>query len=302
MHSVLGWDSFCMNDCISAMWQGVSQPSPAEGDEAQVAVISTISSSHCWVSCLSSSSWQYPRHFNPMVTKPGFGTFGSVGRCQILLDNEISISMKLVSKCDAGRQLRWPWPWPNTVDQSQQMTCSPNQHWLWKPDTGLQATWILCLSIPPPDSGTLISKGNERQSTERQSSSLAWVRLFWHCFWFRSGLYTRIAVTVGSPCPGSVRLTPASVHSLWSSHTFLTTFACYGCLCILFFHTFTTHSTFYEYAWIQALWTASFFSDDLWGLACLWRVLMTLMSRSRQQSSPWLWRIEIFPFGCNESI
>ena len=214
MHSVLGWDSFCMNDCISAMWQGVSQPSPAEGDEAQVAVISTISSSHCWVSCLSSSSWQYPRHFNPMVTKPGFGTFGSVGRCQILLDNEISISMKLVSKCDAGRQLRWPWPWPNTVDQSQQMTCSPNQHWLWKPDTGLQATWILCLSIPPPDSGTLISKGNERQSTERQSSSLAWVRLFWHCFWFRSGLYTRIAVTVGSPCPGSVCVSDSCLSPL----------------------------------------------------------------------------------------
>ncbi len=43
-----------------------------------------------------------------------FGTFGSVGRCQVLLENEISISTKLVSrrkhevlkKCP-GRWLRW---------------------------------------------------------------------------------------------------------------------------------------------------------------------------------------------------
>ncbi len=33
-------------------------------------------------------------------------------------------------------------------------------HWLWKLPTGLQATWILCLSTLPPDSGTLISKWN----------------------------------------------------------------------------------------------------------------------------------------------
>ncbi len=33
-----------------------------------------------------------------MVTEPAFGTFGSVGRCQILLENEIIISIKLVSR------------------------------------------------------------------------------------------------------------------------------------------------------------------------------------------------------------
>ncbi len=32
---------------------------------------------------------------------------------------------------------------------------SPNHHWLWKLHTGLQATWNLCLSTLPPDSGTL---------------------------------------------------------------------------------------------------------------------------------------------------
>ncbi len=33
-----------------------------------------------------------------------------------------------------------------------------NHHWLWKLHTGLQATWILCLSTLPPEAGTLISK------------------------------------------------------------------------------------------------------------------------------------------------
>ncbi len=39
---------------------------------------------------------------------------------------------------------------------------SPNHHRLWKLHTGLQATWILCLSSLPPDSGTLISKWNAK--------------------------------------------------------------------------------------------------------------------------------------------
>ncbi len=39
---------------------------------------------------------------------------------------------------------------------------TPNHHWLWKLYTGPQATWILCLSYLPPDSGTLISKGNAK--------------------------------------------------------------------------------------------------------------------------------------------
>ncbi len=34
----------------------------------------------------------------PIVIEPAFGTFGSVGRCQVLLENEISISIKLVSR------------------------------------------------------------------------------------------------------------------------------------------------------------------------------------------------------------
>ncbi len=33
-----------------------------------------------------------------MVIEPAFGTFGNVVRCQALLENEISISIKLVSR------------------------------------------------------------------------------------------------------------------------------------------------------------------------------------------------------------
>ncbi len=56
----------------------------------------------------------------------------------------------------------WLWTSEKTVDQHQQMTCSPNHHWLWTLHTGLQETWILCLSTLPPDSGTLMSKLNAK--------------------------------------------------------------------------------------------------------------------------------------------
>ncbi len=101
-----------------------------------------------------------------MVIEPAFG---SVGRCQILLENEISISIKLVSRrkhevlqnflvdgcVDCGLQKH---SGPTPADDIG----SPNHHWLWKLHTGLQATWILCLSTLPPDSGTLISKLNAK--------------------------------------------------------------------------------------------------------------------------------------------
>ncbi len=42
--------------------------------------------------------WWPIKHSNTMVIEPDFGTFGSVGRCQVLLENEISISIKLLSR------------------------------------------------------------------------------------------------------------------------------------------------------------------------------------------------------------
>ncbi len=94
------------------------------GMEAQVSLTVAFSSSACWVWCLSSSSWQYPidslwgsgqascwpiKHSNTMVIEPAFGTFGSVGRCQVLLENEISISIKLVSRREGGREGEGKW-------------------------------------------------------------------------------------------------------------------------------------------------------------------------------------------------
>ncbi len=108
------------------------------------------------------------KHSNTMVIEPAFGTFSSLGRCQVLLENEISISIKLVNRRKhgsalkfPGRWLRWLWTSENTVDQHQQMTWQPKSsltletsHWT--------STWILCLSTLPPDSGTLISKWNAK--------------------------------------------------------------------------------------------------------------------------------------------
>ncbi len=79
---------------------------------AQVALIVAFSSSACWVWHIASSSSQYPIDFlwvkvrwvcwpiknrDTMVLKPGTGSFGTVCRCQVLLENEICISIKLVS-------------------------------------------------------------------------------------------------------------------------------------------------------------------------------------------------------------
>ncbi len=63
-----------------------------------------------------------------------------MGRCQILLENEISIFQKT--------------QWTNT----SRWHCTPNHHRLWKLNTGLQATWAMSLSTLPPDSRTLVSK------------------------------------------------------------------------------------------------------------------------------------------------
>ncbi len=115
MHSILGWASFCMNYCIYAAWHGGDQSvallrwyrSPVCLDSGlQVICIVVSGVSHlpldntplilygvqvrrvCWPI----------KHSNTMVIEPAFGTFDSVGRCQVLLENQISISIKLVSR------------------------------------------------------------------------------------------------------------------------------------------------------------------------------------------------------------
>ncbi len=115
MHSILGWASFCMNYCIDAAWHEVNQSvsllrcngSPGCFDSGlQLICIFWSLASHfslyktpqilyeiqVWWVC-----WPI-KHTNTMAIEPVFVTLGSVGRWQILLENEISIFKKLVSR------------------------------------------------------------------------------------------------------------------------------------------------------------------------------------------------------------
>ncbi len=92
-----------------------------------------------------------------------------MARCQILLENEISIFKELVSRrkhevhqyflvngcSDVGFQKT---QWTNTSRWHH----TPNHHRLWKLNTGLQATWATSFSTLPPDSRTLVSKWNTK--------------------------------------------------------------------------------------------------------------------------------------------
>ncbi len=149
MYSILGRGSFCFNYCLNSAWHGGDQfvallrwyGSPGFFDSSlQVICIVGSGVSHlpldntpqilygvqvrrvCWPI----------KHSNTMVIESAFGTFGSLSRCQVLLENEISISIKLVSRRKhgsalkvPGRWLRWLWTSENTVDQHQQMTWQP---------------------------------------------------------------------------------------------------------------------------------------------------------------------------------
>ncbi len=109
------------------------------------------------------SSTPTPWSFNQLLC------FWQCGRCQILLEKEISIFKKLVSRrkhevlqhylvngcSDVGFQKT---QWTNT----SRWHCIPNHHRLWKLNTGLQATWAMSFSTLPPDSRTLSSKLNTK--------------------------------------------------------------------------------------------------------------------------------------------
>ncbi len=124
------------------------------------------------VSLLASQAHQHHGHLT-------FGAFGSVCRCQILLENEISIFKKLVSRrkhevlqnflvngcSDVGFQKT---QWTKT----SRWHCNPNHHRLWKLNTGLHATWAMSFSTLPPDSRTLVSKWNTKLA-------LIWKRGLW---------------------------------------------------------------------------------------------------------------------------
>ncbi len=116
MHSIFGWASFCMNYCINAAWHGGNQPvALLRCNEAQAALIvafrssallglvsliffltiphifsmgfGSLGSPHCQgYQKLVQWPWCYCAWLASVI-EPAFGTFGSVGRCQVLLEN-----------------------------------------------------------------------------------------------------------------------------------------------------------------------------------------------------------------------
>ncbi len=91
-----------------------------------------------------------------MVLKPDTGCFGTVCRCQVLLENlhlQGQRSRIPVLEHFDLRKHSGPTPADDMTPQTITLTG------LY---TGLQTTWIVCLSSLPPDSGTLISKGNAK--------------------------------------------------------------------------------------------------------------------------------------------
>ncbi len=102
-----------MKYCINVAWHGDNQPvALLRCNEAQVALIAALRLSALLglVSLIFLLTiphrvqvrrvWWPIKHSNTMVIEPDFGTFGSVGRCQVLLENEISISIKLLRRME----------------------------------------------------------------------------------------------------------------------------------------------------------------------------------------------------------
>ncbi len=131
-----------------------------------------------------------------------------------------------------GKRVQRRWFSKNKMDQHQQMALHPNHHRLWKLNTGLQATWAMSFSTLSPDSRTLVSKWNTKLA-------LIWKEDFGPLgnspvLLLLSPGKTPLTTTVAkfldtSVCGALDNLTPASVHSLWSSPKFLNWF----CLTIL---------------------------------------------------------------------
>ncbi len=237
---------------------------------------------------------------------PTFGAFGGVGRCQILLENEISIFKKLDSRrkhevlqnllvngCSyVGFQKT---QWINT----SRWHCTPNHHRLWKLNTGLQATWAMSFSTLPPDSRTLVSKWNTKLV-------LIWKEDFGPLgnspvLLLLSPGEMPLTTTVAKFLDTSVcvvaldALTPASVHSLWSSPKFLNRF----CLTILIrlrfsrlvVHLFLPHFFLPLNFLLTCLDTAlceqtASLAMDVCGLPSLWRVSITLLDNCQISSLP----------------
>ncbi len=123
-----------------------------------------------------------------------------------------------------GRWLRWLWTSENTVDQHQQMTWQPKSSHdcgnftLDFKQHGFCASPLFLQTLGPwftNEMQNLLYHLKRGLWTTEFFFSTAQVRRFWRCLWFKSGLvalfWRRLSVVTLDA------LTPASVHSLWSS-------------------------------------------------------------------------------------
>ncbi len=258
---------------------------------------------HFLVSCFSFSSWQYPidslwgsglvsllasqahQHHGYLTI---FGAFDSVGMCQIQLENEISIFKKLVSRrkhevlqnvlvngcSDVGFQ-------KTQCTNTSRWHCTPNHHRLLKLNTGLQATWAMSFSTLPPDSRTLVSKWNTKLALiwKEDFGPLGNSPVILLLSPGKMPPMTTVAKFLDtSVCVVALdALTPASVHSLWSSPKFLNRF-CLTILIRLWFSVccasfssilFPSSQLSVNMLGYSTLWTANFFGNE-----CLWLTLL----------------------------
>ncbi len=144
---------------------------------------------------------------------------------------------------------------------------SPNHHWLWKLHTGLQATWILCLSTRPPDSGTLISKWNAKFTFIWKEDFDHWV-LFLHSPGKTLLMLSLVQKWLDSPFPEDVwawwllmhwlqlQSTPCeALTSVWISFAWQYSQACRhpGCLCTFSYPNSSFQSTLHLICFDTAL-------------------------------------------------
>ncbi len=180
---------------------------------------------------------------------------------------------------------------------------TPNHHRLWKLNTGLQATWAMSFSTLPPDSRTLVSKWNTKLALiwKEDFGPLGNSTVLLLLSSGKTPLMTTVAKFLDTSVCGALdALTPASVHSLWSSPKLLNRF----CLTILIrvrcsrlvVHLFLPHFFLPLNFLLTCLDTAlceqpASLAVNVCGLLSLWRVSMIVFwttVRSDQQSSPWL--------------
>ncbi len=288
IYSILGWASFCFNYCLNSAWHGGDQfVALLRWCEAQVSLTVAFSSSAFFGLLFLIFLLTILHRFSMFRSGEFAGQLLAVWAGAKSCWKMKSASLKSWSaegsmKCSEflGKREQWRWFSKNTMDQHQQMTLHPNHHRLWKLNTGLQATWAMSFSTLPPDSRTLVSKWNTKLALiwKEDFGPLGNSPVLLLLSPGKTSLTTTVAKFLDTSVCGALdALTPASVHSLWSSPKFLNWF----CLTILIrlrfsrlvVHLFPSTQLSVNMLGYSTLWTASL-AMNVCVLPSLWRVSM----------------------------